>query len=726
MNNKIKPAIFLFICSLFFQASYSQVQNNIPDYLKQKFLKYIKNVPREEIFLHSDKEDYIAGEDLWFNLYLIDRQTFSLSLNSKIVYFELLNTENRPIIQKRFILDDGSGPGRIVLPDTLGSGVYTIRAYTNWMKNFMPENCFIKDINVYNALNAMAFKGKRNAAGPVRNSSNGNISGEILKSGLSLKVNNSEKDFLELFIDTDSNFQVDNDNLFYIFIQTHGNINHVSSEKITGSTTKVVVPRYELNAGITQITIFNSRGKPVADRYVYSGVRGKDILTLNMADSCGLRNKIKLGLSLENVLPDDLKSTKLSISVAPLISDRGMTDFNDYMVCGTEFGLPVMKLLKKARFQTGSSESIDSLLLNARSNWINWPAILSGEQSHFKYLSENGFNILSGKLLTSDQKLISAPENLFLCIPSKEASFQYAKTDENGNFIFRIHADEELKDLVIMPERNDAGFKTIIESPFYDQYPKSSTYIDSTSSVIAARISKMSINHQVQAIFGSRSVESTSADRSAKTVMQRFYGKPDIELVLADYVTLPVMSEVIFELLPGVSLKKKRSGYEFTITEHKDDGLVVSYPTLMIDGVIISDPSLIVNLDPELVEKIDVIKSKYEVGHYVFTGIINVITKSGDFSGVSLPDYMIRMPYRVTEPVLTFVSPDYSSVEVKENRVPDYRNTLYWNPLIAPDKDGKSVLEFWSSDNKGDYIINIQGVTQRGNILSAEKVIRVR
>ena len=87
---------------------------------------------------------------------------------------------------------------------------------------------------------------------------------------------------------------------------------------------------------------------------------------------------------------------------------------------------------------------------------------------------------------------------------------------------------------------------------------------------------------------------------------------------------------------------------------------------------------------------------------------------------------MIRMPYRVTEPVLTFVSPDYSSVEVKENRVPDYRNTLYWNPLIAPDKDGKSVLEFWSSDNKGDYIINIQGITQDGKMLSIRKVIRVK
>ena len=90
---------------------------NVPDYISQRFLKYCESVPREEIFIHSDREEYIAGEDLWFNVYLIDRQSFKPSLNSKIAYFELLNPENRPVVQKRIWIDEGFGPGQIVLPD---------------------------------------------------------------------------------------------------------------------------------------------------------------------------------------------------------------------------------------------------------------------------------------------------------------------------------------------------------------------------------------------------------------------------------------------------------------------------------------------------------------------------------------------------------------------------------------------------------------------------------
>jgi hypothetical protein len=146
----------------------------------------------------------------------------------------------------------------------------------------------------------------------------------------------------------------------------------------------------------------------------------------------------------------------------------------------------------------------------------------------------------------------------------------------------------------------------------------------------------------------------------------------------------------------------------------------------MIDGIIIKDAGLIANLDPEIVEKIDVIREKYLVGKYFFPGIINVITKAGDFSSVSLPDYMIRMPYRVVEPVKSFVSPDYSSEEVRDNRIPDYRNTLYWNPCVKPDKDGKARVEFWSSDNKADYIINIQGITTEGKTFSFQKILKVK
>ena len=151
MVKKIITTVPLLIHLLFLQAVYGQTPANFRDNLSEKFLRFCKTVPREEIFIHSDREEYISGEDMWFNVYLLDRQNFKPSSGSKIAYFELLNPENRPIVQKKIWLDGGFGPGQIALPDTLSTGTYTIRAYTNWMKNFFPNNCFTKVVHIYNA-----------------------------------------------------------------------------------------------------------------------------------------------------------------------------------------------------------------------------------------------------------------------------------------------------------------------------------------------------------------------------------------------------------------------------------------------------------------------------------------------------------------------------------------------------------------------------------------------
>jgi hypothetical protein len=277
-----------------------------------------------------------------------------------------------------------------------------------------------------------------------------------------------------------------------------------------------------------------------------------------------------------------------------------------------------------------------------------------------------------------------------------------------------------------MPDNANKNSKINIESSFSDKYIGQVAGDDSSDKTVQAFIAKLSVNHQVQTIYGNPSIGTPQKAVYKPIMPARFYGKPDIELVLSDYVNLPVMSEIIFELLPGVSLKNKKSGDEISLTYHIADTQHTTYPCLMIDGVIIKNASLIVNLDPEIVEKIDVIREKYLVGRYFFPGIINVITKAGDFSSVTLPDYMIRMPYRVLDPVNSFVSPDYSTVQTRESRIPDYRNTLYWNPSVKTDKEGKARVEFWSSDNKADYVINIQGITKNGKIFSGQKILRVK
>jgi hypothetical protein len=696
------------------------------DYLSKKFLNYTASVPREEIYIHTDREEYISGEDLWFNIYLVDRKSLKPSYESKIAYFELLNSENRPIVQKRIWLDGGFGPGQIILPDTLSTGIYTIRAYTNWMKNFLPFNCFTKDIHIYNSFSTKALKRRANSG----NISTGVDSIETYTlppgSGLKLKVDNLKPDLLEIVVVANEKYRSENSNNFYLFIQTHGIINRVSSERVTDEQTKIYIPKKQISPGINQITVFNSKGQPVGEKYIYTPDKKNQGVTIHSVDSSGPRNKISVDLEFEEELTTALDSSRFSISVAPETNDHTFMDLNDYMIFGTEFGPLPINLYREKRINEIPPEVVDSLLQTVKSNWINWDIIQSGDLPVFKYQIEKDDQYLSGKLLTGDQKMADSGKFVLLSYPGKIAAFQYAKTDKDGNFSFRINIDGKVNDLVIQPDVIAKNTSISIESPFSVRYIKPGI-ADSINKPIPEYISTWSVNHQVTKIYGTSYIGDPVIPLVSVPAIKRFYGKPDIELNMKDYIALPVMQEVFFELLPGVFFKNKKSGYEITIPNPENNNKPFNIPPgLFIDGVAIKDPSVVAALDPDLVEKIDLVREKYYVGDYLFYGIVNIITKAGDFSKVSLPDYAVRLPYRVLDPVNSFVSPDYSSAELKKRRIPDFRNTLYWNPSVKPDKEGKARIEFWTSDFVSDFEVNIQGVAPDGKIFTLRKIIKVK
>jgi hypothetical protein len=131
-------------------------------------------------------------------------------------------------------------------------------------------------------------------------------------------------------------------------------------------------------------------------------------------------------------------------------------------------------------------------------------------------------------------------------------------------------------------------------------------------------------------------------------------------------------------------------------------------------------------MDPALVEKIDAIREIYIVGDFQFPGIVNVVTKSTDYKNMTIPVNAVRIPYAVAQPVASFNAPDYSTEDLKNGRIPDFRNTLYWNPSLQPDKNGKYMIEFWSSDFVSDYVIKVEGVTSDGKIISLTKTFSVK
>jgi hypothetical protein len=722
VKKEIRHIIPLLFSFLAISSSYCQVTADIQDYLRERFQNYVARVPWEEIYIHTDREEYISGESIWFKVYLIDRQRFKPSSHSRIAYFEVLNDANRPVIQKRILITGGFGPGQVLLPDTLSTGIYTIRAYTNWMKNFLPDNCFEKDIKIYNAISDRKLVIRSDPRGELRKSIINRSDPGDARTELRMEIINRNPDVMEIAIHPDKRFRRENGNLFFLCIQTHGILDHISSEIMDSGITKIHILRKSLTRGINQVTLFNSKAQPVIERYSYTPAAEEyESVKLQSEGKYGPREKVDLGISVSG---KDADLAGMSLSVTPAAVNNYFS-LDDYLVFGSEFGPIERNILESGSATETPDVLIDSLLQGVKSRWIDWEKILSSAPLHFKYTAEEENHFLPGKLVAGDKAVPPSSALVLMSMPGKEATFQYARTDADGNFSFEIHIDENARDLVFQQDDPENGYIIMTGSSFSDTYRQHGEPADPAVTSPHPYIRDMGVNYQVSRIYGVSDIGNILVPAVMPEKALRFYGKPDIELIMADYVTLPEMKEVFLELLPHVSLQKKRTGYRIQVADRINNSRYEYSPALFLDGIKIRDASVIAGLDPSLVEKIDIIKEEYRVGRYSFPGILNVITRSGDFSAIPLPGYMMRIPYRVVEPVQSFVSPDYSSPSKRNSTIPDFRNTLYWNPVVRPGKDGKADIGFWTSDIVSDYVIKLEGFTSDGKIVSVRKSFRV-
>ena len=125
-------------------------QMEFPASVKEGFYNYTTHHLPEKVFVHTDKDFYAAGEILWMKLYDVDGYFNRPLVLNQLAYVELLDSGNRPVLQTKVSIIKSSAQGSLYLPDTLATGTYRLRAYTNWMKNAPPEYFFHKNIIIVN------------------------------------------------------------------------------------------------------------------------------------------------------------------------------------------------------------------------------------------------------------------------------------------------------------------------------------------------------------------------------------------------------------------------------------------------------------------------------------------------------------------------------------------------------------------------------------------------
>lgn len=133
-------------------------QSDILTTLQAQSNAYRSTIMQEKVFVHTDKPFYMAGEILWCKLYCMEGAFHTPLDVSKVAYLELIDKENRPVLQGKVLLEKGEGQGSFYLPPSLNSGGYTLRAYTNWMKNFGPGSFFERPITIVNSFKRLPVR----------------------------------------------------------------------------------------------------------------------------------------------------------------------------------------------------------------------------------------------------------------------------------------------------------------------------------------------------------------------------------------------------------------------------------------------------------------------------------------------------------------------------------------------------------------------------------------
>ena len=148
MNRKFYAFLAIAFC-ITTAFTFTQEGKNLTEKIIKKLENYRMNTPQEKVYLHFDKPYYMAGETMWFKGYLFDGTSHKIDSISRVMYVDLIDEITGKTITSRILHCDGSTFGDIALPDSLEEGVYQIRAYTNYMRNYSEEFFFHQDFKIY-------------------------------------------------------------------------------------------------------------------------------------------------------------------------------------------------------------------------------------------------------------------------------------------------------------------------------------------------------------------------------------------------------------------------------------------------------------------------------------------------------------------------------------------------------------------------------------------------
>lgn len=190
-----------------------------------------------------------------------------------------------------------------------------------------------------------------------------------------------------------------------------------------------------------------------------------------------------------------------------------------------------------------------------------------------------------------------------------------------------------------------------------------------------------------------------------------------------DFVDLVDFAEIAKEILPFIRYKKHHNVPYFAVIDG-DNQLVKENPMVFVDGVPLVEAGLVAGLNTAKVKQVEVKTKPRIYGDLYFeNGIIYIWTTENNFWSLHKSDYLIEVPVQLYQNPIQMDFPDYS--KAGNALIPDFRQTLYWNPQIVFSGANYQTLEFFTSDETGWFEIEFQGYSNTGQRVLIRKQFKV-
>ncbi len=371
-------------------------------------------------------------------------------------------------------------------------------------------------------------------------------------------------------------------------------------------------------------------------------------------------------------------------------------------------------------FVTISNErnSVDGADSEIYSVPIHEARVFPGKEFPVEFLPETRNDFISGRLLNPGRQPVPGIE-ILQSFTGDHSDLRSYTTGPDGRFLFMTGNEPGPGDLILKPAIAAAGANVVLDNEFCPDFLQATGVPLRTKDIDIDLLRREFINIQVNDAF-------MQSEKSSGTIKGNdtspFYGDFAAVYKFSDYAKLPNMKEFIFEVIQGVVTVRENKTDVINIIDDRNFMKIGSDPLIMIDGVPVTDASIVFALNPEKVRLVRVVRDKYFLHNRIFDGILDIVTYDGDATAFDLPSGTYRYPFMRA---VDGNSKKVFSGNTENSKIPIYRNMLFFDPELVTDDKGEAEVSFTTPDNPGTYRIEVFGMTNDGSIIKGVTFIKV-